>query len=89
MPSHKIGSYLVIFGASRARNEEETSAQVAVVVKKKAGRALAARVGWGFDDDLPLRPWPSYALTTTRTSRDLCMGCFGFYVGFSRELPHE
>lgn len=85
----RIGPVALTVGASATRNEEETSAQVALVGQRRGGRALAFRIGWGFDDDLPLRPWPSYSLGNTRLTRDLTLGWFGLYVGFSRQFPKE
>lgn len=89
MKSLKIGPVRIKAGFSNVNTGEERSAQVAVVGKHRDQRALGFRCGWGYDEDLPLRPWPSYALTTSRTSRDLCVGGFGFYVGLSRELPEH
>lgn len=45
----------------------------------------AVRVGWGWDEDLPLRPWPGVHLgyTPSNHNRDLCFAWFGFYVGLS------
>lgn len=82
-----IGNVRINAGYGITNTDEERSVQVALAGKRKGKRALAFRCGWGYDEDLPLRPWPSYALITSRTSRDLCIGWFGFYVGFSRELP--
>ena len=48
-------------------------------------RPLVLRLGWGFDADLPLRPWPAAHTTTTPRGRhDTCIAWFGFYVGWTR-----
>ena len=40
------------------------------------------RLGWGYDDDLPLRPWPAIRRNRMLSSAlDLCAAWCGFYVG--------
>lgn len=48
-------------------------------------RALVLRLGWGFDADLPLRPWPAaHSMTTPRGRHDTCVAWCGFYFGWTR-----
>ena len=52
---------------------------------RSGDRPFGVRVGWGFDKDLPLRPWPAVARVMAgpgKQHRDLCAGWLGFYVGF-------
>jgi hypothetical protein len=45
------------------------------------GRAHV-RAGWGYDADLPLRPWPAvHRSDRGRLGSDVCAAWFGFYVG--------
>jgi len=48
-------------------------------------RPLILRVGWGFDADLPLRPWiAAHLMTTPKGWHDTCIAWCGFYVGWAR-----
>jgi hypothetical protein len=44
----------------------------------------AFRIGWGYDDEVPIRPWPKWHRKQTEKGyQDFCIGLMGFYVGFS------
>jgi hypothetical protein len=53
------------------------------------GGRFALRIGWGYDSDLPLRPWPakSRATHTPAGRRDWCAGWCGFYIGITKGQP--
>lgn len=47
-----------------------------------------ARIGWGWDADLPLRPWPATHFGHSPAGRrDLCVAWCGFYVGATWGRP--
>ena len=57
------------------------------------GKWLHIRVGWGWDEDFPLRPWPAsfgrwdhfqLGRTMERWRYDWCAAWLGFYVGYSK-----
>lgn len=51
-------------------------------------RRFGVRVGWGWDVDLPLRPWPAAKVwATPRGHADACVAWLGFYVGVSEVRP--
>lgn len=66
-----------------------------VVVYSKLLRLLpfAVRAGWGWDEDLPFRPWPAWhfevmdkgpiGMGRSLLINDLAIGMLGLYVAFS------
>ena len=45
---------------------------------------LAIGVGWGYDDDIPLRPWPQFWNDPVRYGgRYRGMAICGFFVGYT------
>ena len=60
-----------------------------VAIGNRVTKSSVLVVGWGFDDVLPLRPWPAYARTYEAHDSGLdtvyhCLAWCGFYVGIAR-----
>lgn len=53
-------------------------------------RVRAWRVGWGFDEDLPLRLWPQTQRKQAKRGPDVCAAWLGFFIGYTqitKEIP--
>lgn len=67
------------------RNDRETGVVICLAVPN----CPIYRLGWGFDSDLPLRPWMADAVTRTpnKDLLDVCVSWLGLYMGVT--VPPE
>ena len=66
---------VVSWGCTRS----ETALHIALIL-----RSIALRLGWGWDAELPLRPWPAVQVHSVGRHPDWCIACCGFYVGLTK-----
>lgn len=64
-------------------DSDETSLwQMALLFEQPS--VWAFRMGWGHDEEVPLRPWPTWCRKQAAMGyQDFCIGLLGFYVGLS------
>ncbi len=80
MSQRKVYTGRVKWGWWYGRESGGWSCGIAV----RVGRHLY-RAGLGFDDDVPARPWPTWAVTSTRhVIPDFCIGLAGVFIGISQ-----
>ena len=72
-----------IGGFQKISNDGELSYNAALAMGLN-GSICALRCGWGWDEDLPLRPWPWAHLSILKSgANDLCFAWCGLFFGIS------
>lgn len=74
-----------IIGFSLTTQEDDSLIMFGLLLGSTNRINHAFRIGWGYDEELPLRPWPTACLTVTNSfeAPDFCISLLGFYFGWS------